>query len=236
MISVLRVEKLVVKYGEIVAVRGIDIEVNEGEIVSLIGANGAGKTSTLLAIMGMVRSKGKVELDGRDISNLPPWERARLGMTIVPEGGRIFPNMTVRENLEVGGYMVKDRSEIKRRLEFVHSIFPRLAERRNQLASTLSGGEKQMLAIGRALMASPRLLLVDEISLGLMPKLVDEIFEILLRLKEEGITMLISEQNTRKALQISDRAYVLQNGRIFKEGPSRELERDEEIRKAYLGI
>jgi len=233
----LKVKNLNVKYGEIHAVRGIDIEVKEGEIVSLIGANGAGKTSTLGAIMGIVRARinGEILFEDKNISKLSPWNRAKLGMTIVPERARVFQNMTVHENLEVGGYLV-DKETFKERLLFVYDLFPRLAERRKQLALTLSGGEKQMLAIGRALMLSPKLLLVDEISLGLMPKLVDEIFRVIVQLREKGITVLISEQNTQKALQISDRAYVLQNGKVFKSGNSKDLIEDEDIKKAYLGV
>ncbi|MCD6449736.1 MAG: ABC transporter ATP-binding protein [Thermotogaceae bacterium] len=233
----LEVKGLNVKYGEIHAVRGVDLEVREGEIVSLIGANGAGKTSTLGAIMGILKAKtdGKIVFEGKDISGLSAWNRAKLGITIVPERARIFANMTVYENLEVGGYLL-DKETFKERLEFVYSLFPRLAERKKQLALTLSGGEKQMLAIGRALMLSPKLLLVDEISLGLMPKLVDEIFKVIFKLREKGITVLISEQNTKKALQISDRAYVLQNGKIFKFGNSKELMEDEDIKRAYLGV
>ncbi len=234
--SVLEVQNLNVRYGEIHAVKGVSLRVEKGEIVALIGANGAGKTSTLSAIMGMIRAEGSVKFMGKDIERFSPWKRAQMGLSIVPERARVFPNMTVLENLEVGAYLVKDKKVFKERLEWVYDIFPRLRERQKQLALTLSGGEKQMLAIGRSLMNKPKLLLIDEISLGLMPKLVDEIFQILIKLNESGITLLISEQNTKKALEISSRAYVLQNGRVVKEGPSGELKEDEEIRKAYLGV
>ena len=174
--------------------------------------------------------------EGEDVTRRNVWDKARMGIGIVPEGGRIFRSMTVRENLEMGAFLVKDRKEISRRMERVFDIFPRLAERQKQLAMTLSGGEKQMLAIGRALMMNPKLILVDEISLGLMPKLVDEIFEVLENLKKMGITILLSEQNTKKALEISERAYILQNGLIVKEGSSEDLMKDEEVKKAYLGL
>ncbi len=231
----LDVRNLHVSYGKIKAVDGVSFKVNDGEIVALVGANGAGKSSMMNAVMGIVSSEGSIVFNKIDISNFPPWKRAWMGISIVPEGGRIFPNMTVYENLEIGGLRLS-KEDFKESIERVYSIFPRLAERKRQLAMTLSGGEKQMLAIGRALMTRPKLLLVDEISLGLMPKLVDEIFEILQKLKEDGMTLLISEQNTKKALEISDRAYVVQNGKIFKEGISRDLMEDEDIKRAYLGL
>ncbi len=231
----LKVRNLRVSYGKINAVKGVDLEVNKGEIVALIGANGAGKTSILNSLMGIVPSEGEISLEGVDISHLKPWKRAEMGLSLVPERARIFPNMTVYENLEIGGHRL-DRGTFKETLEMVYNVFPRLAERRKQLAMTLSGGEKQMLAIARSLMTKPRFMLVDEISLGLMPKLVDEIFEVLLNLRDMGITLLISEQNTKKALEVSDRAYVIQNGLIFKEGNSKELIEDEDVKKAYLGL
>ncbi len=231
----LKVRNLRVSYGKINAVKGVDLEVNKGEIVALIGANGAGKTSILNSLMGIVPSEGEISLEGVDISHLKPWKRAEMGLSLVPERARIFPNMTVYENLEIGGHRL-DRGTFKETLEMVYNVFPRLAERRKQLAMTLSGGEKQMLAIARSLMTKPRFMLVDEISLGLMPKLVDEIFEVLLNLRNMGITLLISEQNTKKALEVSDRAYVIQNGLIFKEGNSKELIEDEDVKKAYLGL
>jgi len=226
-----------VSYGKIEAVKGVSLEVQKGEVVALLGANGAGKSSLLNAIMGFVKVKeGRVVFEGEDVTRRNVWDKARMGIGIVPEGGRIFRSMTVRENLEMGAFLVKDRKEISRRMERVFDIFPRLAERQKQLAMTLSGGEKQMLAIGRALMMNPKLILVDEISLGLMPKLVDEIFEVLENLKKMGITILLSEQNTKKALEISERAYILQNGLIVKEGSSEDLMKDEEVKKAYLGL
>ena len=233
----LSAENVKVSYGKIEAVKGVSLEVQKGEIVALLGANGAGKSSLLNAIMGFVKIKeGKVVFEGEDVTRKSVWDRARMGIGIVPEGGRIFRSMTVRENLEMGAFLVKDRKEISKRMERVFDIFPRLAERQKQLAMTLSGGEKQMLAIGRTLMMNPKLILVDEISLGLMPKLVDEIFEILENLKKMGITILLSEQNTKKALEISERAYILQNGLIVKEGSSEDLIKDEEVKKAYLGL
>jgi len=233
----LSAENVKVSYGKIEAVKGVSLDVQKGEIVALLGANGAGKSSLLNAIMGFVKIKeGKVVFEGEDVTRKSVWDRARMGIGIVPEGGRIFRSMTVRENLEMGAFLVKDRKEISKRMERVFDIFPRLAERQKQLAMTLSGGEKQMLAIGRALMMNPKLILVDEISLGLMPKLVDEIFEILENLRKMGITMLLSEQNTKKALEISERAYILQNGLIVKEGSSEDLIKDEEVKKAYLGL
>ena len=233
----LSAENVKVSYGKIEAVKGVSLDVQKGEIVALLGANGAGKSSLLNAIMGFVKIKeGKVVFEGEDVTRKSVWDRARMGIGIVPEDGRIFRSMTVRENLEMGAFLVKDRKEISKRLERVFDIFPKLAERQKQLAMTLSGGEKQMLAIGRTLMMNPKLILVDEISLGLMPKLVDEIFEILENLKKMGITILLSEQNTKKALEISERAYILQNGLIVKEGSSEDLIKDEEVKKAYLGL
>jgi len=233
----LSVENVKVSYGKIEALKGVSIDVKKGEIVALLGANGSGKSSLLNSIMGFVKAKeGKIIFEGENITKKSVWDRARIGIGIVPEGGRIFRSMTVKENLEMGAFLVKDRKEILERMRKVFDIFPRLAERQKQLAMTLSGGEKQMLAIGRTLMMNPKLILVDEISLGLMPKLVDEIFEILKDLRKMGITILLSEQNTKKALEISERAYILQNGLIVKEGKSKDLMKDEEVKKAYLGL
>ena len=233
----LLVENVKVSYGKIEALKGVSIDVKKGEIVALLGANGSGKSSLLNSIMGFVKAKeGKIIFEGENITKKSVWDRARIGIGIVPEGGRIFRSMTVKENLEMGAFLVKDRKEILERMRKVFNIFPRLAERQKQLAMTLSGGEKQMLAIGRTLMMNPKLILVDEISLGLMPKLVDEIFEVLKDLRKMGITILLSEQNTKKALEISERAYILQNGLIVKEGKSEDLMKDEEVKKAYLGL
>jgi len=233
----LSVENVKVSYGKIEALKGVSINVKKGEIVALLGANGSGKSSLLNSIMGFVKAKeGKIIFEGENITKKSVWDRARIGIGIVPEGGRIFRSMTVKENLEMGAFLVKDRKEILERMRKVFNIFPRLAERQKQLAMTLSGGEKQMLAIGRTLMMNPKLILVDEISLGLMPKLVDEIFEVLKDLRKMGITILLSEQNTKKALEISERAYILQNGLIVKEGKSEDLMKDEEVKKAYLGL
>ncbi len=231
----LEVEDLSVSYGKIRAVKGVNLRVERGEIVSLIGANGAGKTSILNSIMGIIPSKGRIVFEGVEITRLKPWKRAKMGMSLVPERARVFQNMTVYENLEIGGHGLS-RAEFRENLRVVYDIFPRLAERRKQLAMTLSGGEKQMLAIARSLMTKPKFMLVDEISLGLMPKLVDEIFQTLVNLKDMGITLLISEQNTKKALEISTRAYVIQNGLVFKEGYSKDLIEDEDVKRAYLGI
>lgn len=233
----LSVENVKVSYGKIEALKGVSIDVKKGEIVALLGANGSGKSSLLNSIMGFVKAKeGKIIFEGENITKKSVWDRARIGIGIVPEGGRIFRSMTVKENLEMGAFLVKDRKEILERMRKVFDIFPRLAERQKQLAMTLSGGEKQMLAIGRTLMMNPKLILVDEISLGLMPKLVDEIFEVLKDLRKMGITILLSEQNTKKALEISERAYILQNGLIVKKGKSEDLMKDEEVKKAYLGL
>lgn len=233
----LSVENVKVSYGKIEALKGVSIDVKKGEIVALLGANGSGKSSLLNSIMGFVKAKeGKIIFEGENITKKSVWDRARIGIGIVPEGGRIFRSMTVKENLEMGAFLVKDRKEILERMRKIFNIFPRLAERQKQLAMTLSGGEKQMLAIGRTLMMNPKLILVDEISLGLMPKLVDEIFEVLKDLRKMGITILLSEQNTKKALEISERAYILQNGLIVKKGKSEDLMKDEEVKKAYLGL
>jgi len=233
----LKVDDLHVSYGKIRAVNGVSMEVKRGEIVSLVGANGAGKSTLVNSIMGLIEiQRGRIELAGKDITHSPPWIRARMGMVLVPESGRIFTSMSVMENLELGAYLINDRVKFKQRLDFVLSLFPRLAERRKQIASTLSGGEKQMLAIGRALMMDPKILLLDEVSLGLMPKLVDEIFEVIFNLKKTGLTILLAEQNTKKALEISDRTYVLQNGKVVKHGESSLLMADPEIKRAYLGV
>ncbi|MEN3009078.1 ABC transporter ATP-binding protein [Pseudothermotoga sp.] len=218
------------------AVKNVSFSLNEGELLAIVGANGAGKTSVLNAIMGLVSvHSGKVIFNGVDITNLKPWERSRMGISIVPEGARPFADMTVMENLQIGAMML-DKSEARRKMEWVFELFPRLAERKKQLAKTLSGGEKQMLAIGRALVGRVKLLIMDEVSLGLMPLLVTEMFNVIKKLKEERLTILLAEQNTRKALQVADEVCVMQNGSIILKGKTQELIDSEQIRKAYLGI
>ncbi|MFA0732249.1 MAG: hypothetical protein LKKZDAJK_001915 [Candidatus Fervidibacter sp.] len=232
----LRVESVDVFYGVIQALHGITLEVDKGEIVTLIGANGAGKTTTLWTISGLLRpTRGHILFDGRDITHLPPHERVALGIAQVPEGRRVFPNLTVMENLQLGAYLRKDREGIRRDLDWVFRIFPRLAERKDQLAGTLSGGEQQMLAIGRALLAAPKLLLMDEPSLGLSPVLVQEIFRVIRTIRERGVTILLVEQNAHMALRVADRGYVLETGRIVLQGKAKELLANEAVRKAYLG-
>ncbi len=243
----LRVADLRVRYGEMEAVRGISFEVREGEAVGIIGSNGAGKTTTLKALMGLVPAAGTIELDGRSLAGLPPWARARAGLAWSPEGRRLFGDLTVEENLLAGAYRrraeggllarggLRDRAGLRADLDRVYGLFPRLAERRRQFARTLSGGEQQMLAIGRALMARPRLLLVDEASLGLAPILVARVFGAIARLVREGLTLLLVEQNARHALDTVGRAYVLEAGRIVREGPSAALRDDPAVRDAYLG-
>jgi len=234
---VLEVDGLHVFYGAIHAIKGISFKVDKGKVITLIGANGAGKTTTLSTIAGLVKSKrGRIIFEDKEIQNLPPHIINRLGISLVPEGRRIFPNLTVMENLMMGAYNRKDKEGIKQDLEWVFSLFPRLAERKNQLGGTLSGGEQQMLAISRALMNRPKLLMMDEPSLGLAPILVEEVFEIIKKLNSEGITILLVEQNAVGALNISHYGYVLETGNITLEGPSKELLKNEEVKKAYLGL
>ncbi|MDR1908705.1 MAG: ABC transporter ATP-binding protein [Spirochaetaceae bacterium] len=232
----LNVENLTVHYGAIKALRGISFEVAEGEIISLIGSNGAGKTTTLHSISNIIRkTAGSVVFDGEDISAWPPDRIVAAGLVQVPEGRRIFANLSVRENLEMGAYTRKDRAGVRDDEERVFGIFPRLRERLRQVAGTLSGGEQQMLAMGRSLMAKPRLLLLDEPSMGLAPILVDEIFAVIRRINEGGATILLVEQNAYKALGIAARAYILETGEIVKTGPARDLMNDEAVKAAYLG-
>ncbi|MDQ0286430.1 branched-chain amino acid transport system ATP-binding protein [Desulfofundulus luciae] len=234
--KVLEVKEVSVAYGVIEALKGISFSVKEGEIVALIGANGAGKTTTLRTISGLLRvQKGQITYKGRDITKLPPYKIVELGLTQVPEGRRVFSRMTVLENLEMGAYVVRSRSELKAGLERVFERFPRLAERKNQLAGTLSGGEQQMLAMGRALMSRPELLLLDEPSMGLAPLLVREVFSIIQEINKAGTTILLVEQNAHMALSIAHRAYVLQTGEITLEGPAAELMQKPEVKRAYLG-
>lgn len=235
--SLLRIENLHVYYGHIHALKGITLEVNKGEIVTLIGANGAGKSTTLRAISGLVPVReGDIVLDGQSLKGMPAHKIVQRGLTHAPEGRHIFSTLTVDENLAMGAYVLgKDKAAIERNRERVFALFPRLAERRHQLGGTLSGGEQQMLTIGRALMSNPRLLLLDEPSLGLAPLLVRLIFETICAINAEGVTVLLVEQNARAALKIAHRAYVLETGRITLSGSAQELLADERVRKAYLG-
>ena len=232
----LYVSELSVSYGAIKALRGISFEVHEGEVITLIGSNGAGKTTTLHAVSNIIKKGGgQILFEGEDITGMPANMIVRKGLIHVPEGRRIFANLTVRENLEMGAFTRTDRTGIKRDMEKVFSLFPRLKERIRQYAGTLSGGEQQMLAMGRALMADPRLLLLDEPSMGLAPILVDEIFSIILEINKSGTTILLVEQNAYKALSIASRAYILETGVINKSGSSQELLHDDSVKKAYLG-
>ena len=234
--ALLEVKDLSVYYGVICALKGISFEVNEGEIVSLIGANGAGKTTTMQSTVGLIPKKsGSVIFDGQDITRTPCHKIVQMGMTQVPEGRRIFQELTVYENLMMGAYTMKDKSVFKTDLESIYERFPRLAERRNQIAGTLSGGEQQMLAMSRAIMCHPRLLMLDEPSMGLSPLLVDQVFEIIKDINRDGTTILLVEQNAGKSLAISDRAYVLENGNIVLSGTGAELAASEQVQKAYLG-
>lgn len=236
--QLLEIKDLEVFYGKIQALRGISVYVNSGEIVSLIGANGAGKTTTLKTISGLRKvHSGSITFKGEDITNMVGHKRVQLGLCQAPEGRGIFPGMTVVENLEMGAYTRKksDADKVKEDFERVFSLFPRLDERRKQVAGTMSGGEQQMLAIGRALMASPELLLLDEPSMGLAPMLVSQIFDIIQEINRQGTTVLVVEQNATKALSISNRAYVLETGTVTRSADARELLEDDSIRKAYLG-
>ena len=232
----LEIKDLHVFYGAIHALKGISLTVADGELVSLIGANGAGKTTTLHAISGLLpAASGSILLDGTDLQKVPANTIIGLGMAHVPEGRHVFARMTVEENLRMGAYILRDQKRISENLERVYGHFPRLKERRRQLAGTLSGGEQQMLSTGRALMTDPKIVLMDEPSMGLSPLLVKEIFSIIQELHKSGITLLLVEQNAKMALAVSDRAYVLETGTISMEGPAAELAADDRVRKAYLG-
>lgn len=234
--AMLTVGNINVYYGVIHALKDISFQVNEGEIVALIGANGAGKTTTLQTVSGMLSAKsGSILFQDQEISRMPEHKIVKQGISHVPEGRRMFSNLTVLENLKMGAYTRKDKQEINNSLEMVYERFPRLKERTRQLAGTLSGGEQQMLAMGRALMANPRILLLDEPSMGLSPLLVSEIFDIIQEINKQGVTILLVEQNAKKALSIANRAYVLETGRIVKEDDAQALLHDEAIKKAYLG-
>lgn len=234
--KMLRVENINVSYGAIHALHDVSITVNDGEVVSLIGANGAGKTTTLHTITGLTAaSSGVIEYNHKNLRKTKPNEIINLGMAHVPEGRHVFTRMTVQENLEMGAYILKDKAIIHKNMDMVYQYFPRLLERRRQLAGTLSGGEQQMLATGRALMSNPKIVLMDEPSMGLSPLLVKEIFHIIKTLHENGITVLLVEQNAKMALSISDRAYVLETGTITMSGKASDLLEDENVKKAYLG-
>jgi len=234
--SMLKVENLSVHYGMIQAVRDVSFEVNEGEVVSLIGANGAGKTTILRTLSGLVRpSTGRIEFLGQEIQKTPAQKIVASGLSQVPEGRHVFSGLTVMENLEMGAFLKKNREENQANLKKVFSRFPRLEERKNQDAATLSGGEQQMLAMGRALMSTPKLLLLDEPSMGLAPIFIQEIFDIIQDIQKQGTTVLLIEQNANKALAIADRGYVLETGKIVLSGTGKELAASDEVRKAYLG-
>ena len=234
--AMLEVKNLEVYYGVIQAIKGISFEVNEGEVIALIGANGAGKTTTLQTITGMLQPKaGEIIFEGKDISKIPGHKIVSMGMAHVPEGRRVFAELSVYENLKLGAYTRKDKKEIEETLARVYKSFPRLEERKNQLAGTLSGGEQQMLAMGRALMSKPKIILMDEPSMGLSPILVEEIFHIIREISAGGTTVLLVEQNAKKALAIADRAYVLETGNIVLSGDAKEMMNNDSIKKACLG-
>ena len=234
--SMLSIKDLQVYYGAINAIKGISFDVEQGEIIALIGANGAGKTTILHTITGLVQAKrGSVMFGGKDLTKTPAHKIVSMGMAHVPEGRRVFAQLSVLENLMLGAYTRKDKAEIQESLKHVFKRFPRLEERRGQMAGTLSGGEQQMLAMGRALMSKPSIILMDEPSMGLSPILVNEIFDIIQSLNKAGTTVLLVEQNAKKALSIADRAYVLETGRIVQSGDAQVLLNDESIKKAYLG-
>ncbi len=234
--AMLEIKDLEVYYGVIQALKGISFEVNQGEVIALIGANGAGKTTTLQTITGMLKpSKGEILFEGQDIAKVPGHKIVSMGMAHVPEGRRVFAELTVLENLRMGAYTRKDKKEIEESLARVYKSFPRLEERKNQLAGTLSGGEQQMLAMGRALMSKPSIILMDEPSMGLSPIFVEEIFKIIREISASGTTVLLVEQNAKKALAIADRAYVLETGKIVLSGDAKELMNDDSVKKAYLG-
>nr|WP_330361135.1 ABC transporter ATP-binding protein [Blautia hydrogenotrophica] len=232
----LEVKDLEVYYGMIQAIKGVSFHVDQGEVIALIGANGAGKTTILHTVTGLLSpKKGSVVFEGQEVTKIPAHKIVSLGMAHVPEGRRVFAELSVYENLKMGAYTRKDKSEIEENLQKIYERFPRLKERKNQMAGTLSGGEQQMLAMGRALMSQPKIILMDEPSMGLSPILVNEIFDIIQEVSKSGTTVLLVEQNAKKALSIADRAYVLETGRIALEGRAEDLLRDDSIKKAYLG-
>ena len=234
--AMLEIKDLCVNYGVIKALKGITFEVNEGEVIALIGANGAGKTTTLHTITGLLNARsGSIVLDGKDITKTPAHKIVKMGIAHVPEGRRIFQNLTVLDNIRLGAFTRKDKDGIAQDIEKVYKLFPRLEERKTQIAGTLSGGEQQMLAMGRALMSKPRIVVMDEPSMGLSPILVSEIFDIIQSIRQQGTTVLLVEQNAKKALSIADRAYVLETGKIVLSGKASDLINDGSVKKAYLG-
>ena len=234
--SLLEVKDLVVSYGAIKALKGISFDVEQGEIISLIGSNGAGKTTSLHSVSNLIKKvSGSITFDGADITNMPADKIVQMNLIQVPEGRRVFANMSVKENLEMGAYLRRDKDQIKKDLEWCYELFPRLKERLNQFSGTLSGGEQQMLAMARALMSKPKLLLLDEPSMGLAPILVDEIFDIITKINASGTTILLVEQNAYKALSIASRAYILETGEITKTGKASDLITDKAVISAYLG-
>ena len=232
----LKVENLEVAYGMIKAIKGVSFEVNEGEVIALIGANGAGKTTILHTVTGLLSPQaGSIVFEGVELTKIPAHKIVGMGMAHVPEGRRVFQELTVLENLKLGAFILNDKKRIESNLEYVYTHFPRLKERRGQVAGTLSGGEQQMLAMGRALMSNPKIILMDEPSMGLSPILVSEIFNIIKEVSADGTTVLLVEQNAKKALSIANRVYVLETGKIVLEGDAKELMNDEQVKKAYLG-
>ena len=233
----LKIEDLHTNYGAIHALKGISLEVNEGEIVCLIGSNGAGKTTLVNSIVGIVKSSsGTITFDGKDITHVPAHAMTKAGIGISPEGREVFPELTVEENLRIGAFIVKDQNQIKESYERVYALFPRLKERTTQLAGTLSGGEQQMLAVGRALMSNPKMILLDEPSLGLAPNFVEMIFSMIKEINKQGVTVLLIEQNANMALQVSQREYVLENGIVRMYGKESDIANDQMVKKAYLGL
>lgn len=232
----LKLQDAEIFYGQMEVIKKVSLEVKQGELVSVIGANGAGKSTLIKAMMGLVKIKnGKLFYEGEDITDYPAWKRAELGIGYVPEGRRIFGDLTVEENLKMGAYKIKDKAQIKKNLEKAYDMFPKLSERRNQLARTMSGGEQQILAISRALILEPRLLLIDEVSMGLMPIMVNYCFSLIKELNQQGITVLVVEQNANKVLKIADRGYLIETGQIMVEGTAESLRKNDVVLKAYLG-
>ena len=232
----LEIKDLYVSYGMMEVLHGVSVNVEDDELVSIIGPNGAGKTTLIKTVMGLVKpTSGSIIYNGEDITHLPAHKRASLGIGYVPEGRRVFGKLSVEDNLRMGAYELKDKAEIKKNIEMVYDIFPRLGERSKQLASTMSGGEQQMLAIGRALMLGPKMLLIDEVSMGLMPIMVNTCFEVIKKLNDDGITVLVVEQNANKALKIADRGYVLETGNIVISDTAENMRKNDTVQKAYLG-